>query len=261
MKGVILAGGSGTRLSPLTLPVCKQLLPVYNKPMIHYPLTTLILAGIREILIITTPHDKPLFERTLGDGKHWGISIEFAIQDQPRGIAEGIVIAEKFIGTDEFAYILGDNIFYGAGLGRTLSKFRNIEGAQIFAFQVADPERYGVVELDEELIEIISIEEKPSKPKSSFAIAGMYFYNNSAIKIAKELNFSDRGELEITDLNEIFWKSNSLKVEILHRGTTWLDAGTFSSLHDAASFVKIMEERQAISIGDPLEAAKIQGWV
>jgi glucose-1-phosphate thymidylyltransferase len=229
--------------------------------MIYYPLTTLMLAGIREILIITTPHDKALFERTLGDGAKWGISIEFAIQETPRGIAEGILIAEKFLGADEFAYILGDNIFYGAGLGRTLSKFRNIEGAQIFCFQVADPERYGVIELDEELNEIISIEEKPSKPKSSYAIAGMYFYNNDAISYAKELKVSKRGELEITDLNETFWNSKKLNVEILHRGTTWLDAGTFSSLHDASSFVKIMEERQDISIGDPMEAAKIQGWV
>ena len=261
MKGIILAGGAGTRLNPLTLPVCKQLLPVYNKPMIYYPLTTLMLAGIREILVITTGHDKPLFERTLGDGSPWGITIEYAIQEKPQGIAEGILIAENFIGADEFALILGDNIFYGAGLGRTLSKFRNIEGAQIFCFQVADPERYGVVELNEESGEIISIEEKPASPKSSYAIAGMYFYNNSAINLAKELQPSQRGELEITDLNKAFMASGKIKVEILHRGTTWLDAGTFSSLHDAASFVKIMEERQDISIGDPYEAAKIQSWV
>jgi glucose-1-phosphate thymidylyltransferase len=228
--------------------------------MIYYPLTTLMLAGIREILLISTPHDHLLFKRTLGDGSQWGIKIEYAIQEFPHGIAQGILLAESFIGQDEFAYILGDNIFYGSGLGRTLSKFRDIDGAQIFCFQVADPERYGVVELDSDETPI-SLEEKPVTPKSDLAVAGMYFYANQAIDLVKNLSPSQRGELEITDLNKKFLNLNKLKVEILHRGTTWLDAGTFQSLHDASSFVRIMEERQAISIGDPGEAALIQGWI
>lgn len=259
MKGIILAAGSGSRLRPLTSPVCKQLLPIYNKPMIYYPLSTLMLAGIREILLISTAHDLPLFKRTLGNGSQWGIDIQYEIQKEPKGIAQGVVIAEKFIGQDEFAYILGDNIFYGAGLGRTLSKFRNIDGAQIFCFQVSDPERYGVIELDE-YENPISLEEKPTNPKSSLAVAGMYFYSNHAIEFAKSLEPSERDEFEITDLNRKFLNIGKLNVEILHRGTTWLDAGTFQSLHDASSFVRIMEERQAISIGDPFEVAKIQGW-
>lgn len=219
-----------------------------------------MLAGIKEILLIATPHDLPLFQRTLGNGSQWGIDLQYQVQENPNGIAQGIVIAEEFIAQDEFAFILGDNIFYGSGLGRTLSKFREIEGAQIFCFQVADPERYGVVELDEQE-NPISLEEKPNRPKSSLAIAGMYFYSNSAVQMAKELKPSNRGELEITDLNQDFLRLGKLKVEILHRGTTWLDAGTFQSLHDASSFVRIMEERQAISIGDPEEVARIQGWI
>lgn len=260
MKGIILAAGSGSRLMPLTSPICKQLLPIYNKPMIYYPLTTLMLAGIRDILLISTPHDLPLFKRALGNGSQWGLNLQYEVQHEPNGIAEGIVIADKFVGQDEFAFILGDNIFYGAGLGRTLSKFRNIDGAQVFCFQVSDPERYGVIELDENE-NPVSLEEKPKNPKSALALAGLYFYSNQAVEMAKDLVPSDRGEFEITDLNKKFLNIGKLNVEILHRGTTWLDAGTFQSLHDASTFVRIMEERQAISIGDPFEVAQIQGWI
>ena len=260
MKGIILAGGSGTRLHPLTLVMSKQLLPVYDKPMIYYPLSVLMQAGIKEILIITTPHDNPNFVNLLGDGSQFGCTFEYAIQEVPNGLAQAFVIGEKFIGNDSVALILGDNIFYGTGLQETLKKSQNPIGGIVFAYHVADPERYGVVEFDKNK-KAISIEEKPLKPKSNFAVPGLYFYDNDVIEIAKTLKPSPRGEYEITDINKYYLEKGRLSVEIMDRGTAWLDTGTFHSLMQAGQFVEVIEARQDLKVGCIEEIAYKEGFI
>ena len=260
MKGIILAGGSGTRLHPLTLSVSKQLMPVYDKPMIYYPLSTLMSAGIRDILIITTPHDAPMFQNLLGDGSRIGCNFQYTVQANPEGLAQAFILAEEFVGNDYSALILGDNIFYGTQMKRVLQNNRNPKGGVVFAYQVSDPERYGVVDFDDNF-KAISIEEKPDNPKSNYAVPGLYFYDNQVVEMAKNLEPSVRGELEITDINKIYLEQEQLHVGILDRGTAWLDTGTFDSLMQAGQFVHVIEERQGLKIGCIEEIAFEQGFI
>ena len=260
MKGIILAGGSGTRLHPLTLAVSKQLMPIFDKPMIYYPLSTLMKAGINEILIISTPHDLPNFQKLLGDGKKLGCRFEYAIQEKPNGLAQAFVIGESFIGNDKVCLILGDNIFYGGGMDKKLSEYNNPDGGIIFAYHVKDPERYGVVDFDEDM-NALTIEEKPQHPKSNYAVPGLYFYDNSVIEIAKNIEPSARGEYEISDVNAEFLKRGKLKVGVLDRGTAWLDTGTFNSLMQASQFVQVIEERQGLKVGCIEEIAYKKGFI
>ena len=260
MKGIILAGGTGSRLHPITQGISKQLTPVYDKPMIYYPLSTLMLAGIRDILIITTPADQEQFQRLLGDGSRFGVHFEYKVQPSPDGLAQAFILGADFIGNSPVALVLGDNIFYGHGLGTQLAKYEQKDSATVFAYQVADPRAYGVVEFDEHN-NVLSIEEKPEKPKSDYMIPGLYFYDRDVVNYAQELEPSPRGELEITDLNRVYLKQGKLKVEVLPRGTAWLDTGTFDSLADATNFIRTVQKRQGLSIGCPEEIAWRAGWL
>ena len=260
MKGIILAGGSGSRLHPLTLSVSKQLMPVYDKPMIYYPLSTLLLAGINEILIITTPHDQESFKKLLGDGSRIGCSFQYVVQDEPNGLAQAFVLGEEFIGDDAVALVLGDNIFYGSGMSSLLQSNNTPDGGVVYAYHVSDPERYGVVEFDESM-QAISIEEKPEFPKSNYAVPGLYFYDNDVVEIAKNIQPSIRGEYEITDVNAEYLKRGKLKVSVMNRGTAWLDTGTFSSLMQAGQYVQVIEERQGLKIGCIEEVAYRMGFI
>ncbi|MDL1914038.1 MAG: glucose-1-phosphate thymidylyltransferase RfbA [Bergeyella sp.] len=260
MKGIILAGGSGTRLYPLTISVSKQLMPVYDKPMIYYPLSTLLLAGVREVLIITTPHDQEAFIKLLGDGSQLGCHFEYKAQPSPEGLAQAFVLGKDFIGGDSVALVLGDNIFYGTGLHNLLASKTKVKGGCVFAYQVSDPERYGVVEFDKDF-KVLSIEEKPQNPKSNYAVPGLYFYDNSVVQYAESLAPSSRGELEITDINKIYLEKGSLEVGVMGRGTVWLDTGTFDSLHEASEFVKVLEKRQGFKISCIEEIAYKKGYI
>lgn len=260
MKGIILAGGSGTRLYPITKGISKQIMPVYDKPMIYYPLSVLMLAGIKEVLIITTPDDSAQFRRLLGTGEELGCSFSYAVQEKPNGLAQALVIGEKFIGDDKVALILGDNIFYGSGFSRLVQSFNDVEGAAIFAYEVNDPERYGVVEFDDNF-KALSIEEKPAQPKSNYAVPGLYFYDNSVVNIAKHIQPSPRGEYEITDVNKVYLEQGKLNVGVMNRGVAWLDTGTFDSLSDACEFVRVIEKRQSRKVGCIEEVAYRMGFI
>lgn len=260
MKGIILAGGSGTRLYPITKGISKQLMPIYDKPMIYYPLSTLMMAGIREILIVTTPDDQSQFQRLLGNGSDWGVRLEYAVQEAPRGLADAFIVGADFIGEDKVAMVLGDNIFYGHGFGESLKNCANPDGGVVFAYQVSDPERYGVVEFDKDM-KVVSVEEKPEKPQSNHALVGLYFFDNDVVEIAKNVQPSSRGEIEITSVMDAYLQRGTLQVEIMDRGSAWLDTGTFGSMNDASEYIRVIEKRTGLKIGCPEEIAYRENFI